>query len=155
MDFRIRGLDPAPFQHLFGLPDDALAAQGARRERADAKPGYPDRIALTDAEPGESLLLVNHVHQDTTTPYRSSHAIFVRERPAQCYDRVNEIPESLRTRILSVRAFDGEDMMVEADLVDGRVVEGLIAEYLGREDVSYLDVHYAKRGCFACRVTRE
>lgn len=154
MDFRIRGLDPAPFQHLFGLPDDALAAHGARRERADAKPGYPDRVALTDAEPGESLLLVNYVHQDTSTPYRASHAIFVREGRPDRYDRINEIPESLRTRMLSVRAFDGDDMMVEADLVDGRVVESLIAEYLGREDVAYLDVHYAKRGCYACRVTR-
>ena len=155
MDFRIRGLDPAAFRHLVGLPDEALAAHGARRERADAKPGFPDRIGLTDAEPGEPLLLVNYVHQDTTTPYRASHAIFVREGGAERYDRVNEIPESLRTRMLSVRAFDGDDMMIEADLVDGRAVETLIAEYLGREDVAYLDVHYARRGCFACRVTRE
>lgn len=154
MDFRIRGLDPALFQPLFGLPDDELAARGARRERADAKPGYPDRIALTDADPGETLLLVNYLHQDSATPYRASHAVFVREGEVERYDRVNEVPESLRSRVLSVRAFDSGDMMVEADLSPGREVEALIDAYLGRADVAYLDVHYAKRGCFACRVTR-
>jgi hypothetical protein len=154
MDFRIQGLDPAAFRHLFGLPDDVLAAHGARREHADAKPGYPDRIALTDAEPGESLLLVNYVHQDTPTPYRASHAVFVREGDTARFDRVNEVPPSLRTRTLSVRAFDANDMMVDADLAQGERVEALIDDYLGREDVAYLDVHYAKRGCFACRVTR-
>jgi hypothetical protein len=154
MDFRIQGLDPAPFQALYGLPDGELAARGARRYRADAKPGFPDRVELVDAEPGETVLLVNHVHRDAGTPYRASHAVFVKEGALSRYDRVNEVPESLRSRTLSVRAFDAHDMMVDADLVDGRQLEALIASQLGREDVASIDVHYAKRGCFACRVTR-
>jgi hypothetical protein len=154
MHFRIQGLDLAPFRDLFGLSDEALAARCARRERVDAKPGYPDRVTLTDAEPGQSVLLVNYVHQDNATPYHASHAIFVRESEAQRYDRVDEIPESLRTRVLSVRAFDADHLMVDADLSEGRVAETLIGQYFERRDVAYLDIHYAKRGCFACRVTR-
>jgi hypothetical protein len=33
----------------------------------DAKPGYPDRIEVRDAEPGESVLLLNYTHQPPTT----------------------------------------------------------------------------------------
>src|SRR5690349_14769190 len=69
MDFRIAGLDPHRFADLRGLDDDALARRNARRCIADARPGFPDRIALTDAEPGETLLLVHHVHHDVANPY--------------------------------------------------------------------------------------
>ena len=58
MPFRIRGLDPAPFAHFFGLADEDLAALGVTRFIADAKPGYPDRIEVRDVEPGEAVLLL-------------------------------------------------------------------------------------------------
>lgn len=154
MGFRIKGLPAAPFQHLFSRSDDELAHHGAKRYVADQRPGFPDRIELRDAMPGESLLLVNHVHQPAATPYHASHAIFVLEHAAQAYDRVDEIPAVLRPRMLSLRAFDAADMMVDADLVDGRQVEALIERLLGNPAVDYVQAHYAKRGCFACRIER-
>jgi Protein of unknown function (DUF1203) len=154
MGFRIKGLPAAPFQHLFSLSDDELAHHGAKRYVADQRPGFPDRIELRDAMPGESVLLVNHVHQPAATPYHASHAIFVLEHAGDAYDRVDEIPEALRPRMLSLRAFDAAHMMVDADLVDGRQVEALIDRLLGNPAVSYVHAHYAKRGCFACRIGR-
>ena len=62
MSFRITGLSPEPFRHLFGLPDGELARHGARRIAVDRAPGYPERIEMRDAEPGESVLLVNYTH---------------------------------------------------------------------------------------------
>ena len=118
MTYRIRGLDPALFRHLFGLPDEVLAAHGARRCIADAKPGFPDRIEVCDVEPGETLLLLNHVHQPADTPYRASHAIFVREGAERALDMVDAIPEAMRVRPISLRAFDAAGEMVDADLVD-------------------------------------
>ena len=79
MSFRITRLSPDPFRHLLGLTDDELAKQGAKRYVADAAPGYPDRIDLRDAEPGETVILLNYVHQPADTAYHASHAIFVRE----------------------------------------------------------------------------
>ena len=61
MNFRIRGLDPASFLHLYGLSDAALREHGAQRRIADRLPGFPDRIELRDAQPGESLILLNFV----------------------------------------------------------------------------------------------
>jgi hypothetical protein len=154
MSFRIAGLDPKPFRHLFGLSEDALAAHGARRLPVDDNPGFPDRVELRDLEVGENALLFNFMHQPAATPYRSCHAIFVREGAVQRYDAVGEIPEALRRRTLSLRAFDPHGDMVDADLVEGREMVGLIERFLSDPRVAYLHAHYARRGCYAARVTR-
>ena len=154
MSFRITGLDPALFRHLYGLTDDELAAHGARRTIANSKPGFPDRVELRDAEPGEPLLLLNYTHQPADTPYRASHAIFVREGAERAYNAMDEIPEALRLRPISLRAFDGQGEMVDADLVDGRALEGVIERLLDNPKVRYLQAHYAKRGCYAARIER-
>lgn len=154
MSFRITGLSPDPFRHLFGLSDEELAKHGARRYVADTKPGYPDRIEVRDAEPGETLILVSYVHQPADNPYHASHAIFVREGAETAYDRMNEIPDAMRLRQLSLRAFDADDMMVDADLVDGREMEGTIERFFADPRTAYIHAHYAKRGCYAARIDR-
>ncbi len=154
MTFRVTGLSPEPFRPLFGLPDDALARRGVVRVVADAPFGFPDRIEISDAAPGESLLLLNHLHQPAATPYRSGHAIFVRERDVARTDLVGEIPPAMRLRPLSLRAFDGKDMMVDADLVDGAEAEALIERLLADSRTAYIHAHYARRGCYAGRIDR-
>ena len=154
MGFRITGLSNEAFTSLFGLTDEDLAARGAKRYVADAKPGFPDRVELRDAEPGESVILVNHRHQPADTPYQASHAIFVLEGAGARYDRVDEIPEVLRPRTISLRAFDAAHMMVDADLVEGGVLEGAIDSLLANPEVDYIQAHYAKRGCYAARIER-
>ena len=154
MTFRISGLDPAPFRHLFGLSDDELAAKGARRYVADAKPGFPDRVEVRDLEPGEAALLVNFTHQPADTPYKSSHAIFVREWAEKAYEQVGTIPDVLRVRPLSIRAFDADHMMVDADAVEGSAAEHVITKFFDNPDVAYIHVHTAKRGCYLAVVER-
>lgn len=154
MHFRISSLAAEPFQHLFGTSTEALAAQGIVRRVVDAKPGFPCRISLCDAEPGETVLLLNHEHQPANSPYRSSHAIFVRQYAEQARPEVDEIPESIALRLLSVRAFDGEGMMVAADVVEGAKLRPVIARFLALPSVEYLHLHNAKPGCYAARVDR-
>ena len=154
MSFRVTGLSSTPFQHLFGLSDEALAGLGVYRYVADKKPAFPDRIELRDAEIGETLLLLNYTHQPADNPYRASHAIFILEGATSTYDRMNEIPDALRVRTLSLRAFDNNHRIVDADVVDGREAEGLIDRLLSSPDTAYIHAHYAKRGCFAARIDR-
>ncbi len=154
MSFRITGLSPTPFRRLYGLSDNELARQRVKRYVADEKPGYPDRIELRDAEPGETLILINYLHQPAENPYRASHAIFVLEGAEAAYDRINEIPEAMRSRQISLRAFDAADLMVDADIVDGRETEYVIERLFSDRRVSYLHAHYAKRGCYAARIDR-
>ena len=154
MSFRIKGLSPHPFRHLFGLSDEELAKHGAKRYVADSSPGYPDRIEVRDAEPGETLILLNYTHQPADNPYRASHAIFVREGAETPYDRTDEIPDALRLRQISLRAFDADDLMVDADVVDGRDMESIIERFFANPHIAYIQAHYAKRGCYAARIDR-
>lgn len=154
MSFRISGLDPALFATLFGLSDAHLAEAGARRVLVDTMPGYPDRIELRDLEPGETAILLNHVHQPADTPYRASHAIFVREGAAVAWSAEDEVPEVLRRRMISLRAFDTKGEIVGAELVDGRELEGAIDRQLAHPGADYLHAHYAAYGCYAARIDR-
>jgi len=154
MDYKVIGLSPQPFLDLYGLSDAALTERNAKRYRADTRPGFPDRIEIRDVEPGEDVLLVNFVHQPESTPYRASHAVFVREGAEEAIAFRNEVPEALKLRPLSVRAFDAAHWMVDADLCDGLHLENLVRRFLVNENVEYLQVHFAKRGCYAARVER-
>jgi len=154
MNFRIQGLDPAPFRPLYGLPAAALAAAGVERHVADRRPGFPDRVELTDAAPGETLLLLNYVHQPAANPYRASHAIYVREGAAAAFDRVGEIPAALAIRPLSLRAFDATDRLVDAELAEGERQRAAILRLLADPRVAYLQAHYARPGCYAARIER-
>jgi hypothetical protein len=153
MSFRITGLSPDSFQPLFALSDAELAARGAVRRIADRRPVFPCRISLTDAEPGQEVILTHFEHHAVASPYRASHAIYVR-RGEQRYDAVDQVPEQLRLRLLSVRAFDRAGMLVGADVVDGHALEPVIARLLGDPQADYLHVHYAKPGCYAARIDR-
>ena len=154
MTYRIEGLDPVPFAPLFGLDGAALAERGAIRVTADAKPGFPCRITLEDAEPGETLLLLNHVSQDAATPYRASHAIFVREGASEAAVHVDEVPAVLAGRTLSLRGFDAEGMMQGAVLALPGEADARIRELFEHPAIASIHAHNAIRGCFAARIER-
>jgi len=116
MSFRIQGLAAEHFDHLFALSDEELARKGAVRRLADdRKPGYPCRVSLMDSRPGDELLLLNFEHLPVASPYRMRFAIYVRKGD-RTYDRINEVPEQLRTRTLAVRAFDANGWCTDATL---------------------------------------
>ena len=154
MTYKITGLEPAQFAHLIGLGDEELAAHGAVRMTADKKPSFPCRITLDDAEIGETLLLVNHVSHDGDNPYRASHAIFVSERAVEPAAYEDEIPPALERRILSLRAFDKDGMMVDAALAQPGEADPAIRNLLANHAVDHIDAHNATPGCFAARVER-
>ena len=154
MDFQILALDVGQFRHLFGLDQAALAKLGVQRIVADSRPGYPCRVSLQDAAIGEKVLLMNYEHQSRPGPYRSGHAIFVREWATQATPDRNEIPEVLQHRLLAVRAFDTAGMMIDADVVDGSDLGALICRMFESRSVDYLHIHNAKPGCYAATVRR-
>ena len=154
MDFRIVALPAATFAPLYGLPEAALAARGVRRVVADRQPGFPCRVSLRDAAPGEAVLLLNYEHQPLPGPYRSSHAIYVREHSVEKVPAVNEVPAVLATRLLSARAFDAAGMMIDADVCAGVDVAALISRYLDDARAACVHLHNARPGCYAARALR-
>jgi hypothetical protein len=158
MDFRISGLPAEPFQPYFAMTDAELLARGARRvvaTEAALNLMPPCRVSLRDAAVGESSILLHYPHHtDAASPYRASGPIFVREGVTETGSFINQVPAQQRTRLLSVRAYDADGIMVDAEVAPGEALEGLIAQFFGRNDVAFLHAHNARRGCYSCRIDR-
>ncbi|KZK79706.1 hypothetical protein PsAD13_05052 [Pseudovibrio sp. Ad13] len=149
MAFFISGLKSNEFDALNGLSEEQLAERNVVVYVADEKPGFPCRVTLDDAEVGERVFLLNYAYQPNDTPYKASHAIFVRENAVDAMPYENEVPVSLSSRLLSLRGFDANHMMIEADIAQGSDIKPMLESFFENPDVSYIQMHYARRGCFA------
>lgn len=152
--FRIEALPAHGFAHYFAMTDEALAEAGGCRVVADATPGYPCRVSLEDARVGERLILVNHRHLVARSPYAASHAVYVREGAVEAVPEPGAVPAMLLTRLLSLRAFDARAFMREADVIEGRDLAPRLEAMLAQEGIAFVDIHFAKPGCFAARARR-
>jgi Protein of unknown function (DUF1203) len=152
--FRLLGLPSEPFSDLFALTDSELIMRNARRVFADTKPGYPCRISLADAEVGAELLLLPFEHQPANSPYRSSGPIFVRKGAVQANIEAGVVPDYVRSRLISIRAYDAGHSMTDAMTCAGNEAAAVIQKMLSKEEVAYLHLHNANRGCFSCTAVR-
>jgi hypothetical protein len=153
MSFRITGLPAADLADWFALSDAELAQRHAVRRSVDAPHAFPCRISLTDAQVGDEVLLINYEHLAVASPYRSRHAIYIRAGE-KTFDAVGEVPDMLRRRLLSLRAFDAAGMMTDCDVVEGRELERAIERLFAAPNAAYLHAHFARPGCYAARIDR-
>lgn len=154
MTFRIRGLDPAAFAPYFPLDDAALGRLGMRRHVVAEEHSCPCRVTLDDARPGERAILLNYEHLPVDSPYRSRHAIYVRESAREPFDAVDVVPPALGRRLLSVRGFDADGFMVSGEVLEGRDLAPYVESQWKDPAIAFLHAHYARRGCFAARIDR-
>ena len=152
MAYRIEGLAPEQFEGLFEMSEEALTARNARRAVADG-PGFPCRISLEEAEVGEELVLINHVSNDVATPFRASHAIFVR-KDAELASLTDETPAIFATRTLGLRGFDAEGMLKGALLAHPGEADAKIRELFEQGEIASIHAHNAALGCFLARIER-
>ncbi len=154
MSFQIHALPHDQFDHLFTMSDSGLANERAVRTTVNTSPGYPCRVSLSDANIGETVILVNYEHQAADSPYRAAHAIYVRENIKQAFPEIDVVPELFDNRLISIRAFDDKHHIVQADVVDGSCLKEAILKVFQDAKVEYLHLHNAKPGCYLARVTR-
>lgn len=150
--FQIHPLPADSFSHLDGLSNEALADRKIQVHISDGS--FPCRVSLADAGEGERVFLLNFEHQPGETPYRSRHAIFVREGASEHRPAPNEVPDSIASRLLSVRAFNAGHEMTDAEVVDGSKAADLLTTFFSDPEVDYVHLHFARRGCFAAKATR-
>lgn len=152
MTYRISGLDPSAYTHLFELDDRAFARRRMVRMTVTEQPGFPCRISLDDAEVGASMLLLNHVSV-AGGPYAARHAIFIGESSRRAIYE-DAVPPALERRILSLRAFGDQAMMLNAELASPGEADRAIRRLFDNPAVRYIHAHNAIRGCFAAAVER-
>ena len=154
MSFQIHALPEGDYQKYFTMDAAELHANNAQIHEVTQKPSAPCRVRLVDAEIGERVVLVNYEHQPAASPYRSRHAIYVSEGATQATPEVDEVPDVLSVRMLSVRGFDGAHCIHEADVVAGADLAARLDALFADDQIEYAHVHYAQRGCFAAKATR-
>jgi Protein of unknown function (DUF1203) len=154
MTYKITGLSPAPFAHLIGASEAALAKAGAVRVTAGADKGWPCRISLKDAKAGESLILINHISHDVATPYRSAYAIYVRENASTTAEYQDETPPVFDGRPIALRAFNEGGMLCDAALAMPGEANSKIRTLFDSEEIAYIHAHNAAHGCFSAKVER-
>tara|TARA_R100001244_G_scaffold39766_3_gene35765 strand:- start:43228 stop:43686 length:459 start_codon:yes stop_codon:yes gene_type:complete len=147
MTYRITGISPDQL-------GDIADAPGTVRVRATGKPGFPCRVTLEDAEPGEELLLFHHISHDVDSPYRSGYAIFARTSAKAAARYTDAVPPIFADRSLGMRAFGSDAMLKSACLAMPGEADKIIRQLFELEEVAYIDVHNAAHGCFAARVER-
>jgi uncharacterized protein DUF1203 len=152
--FQLVGLPFEPFAKYFSLTDSQLHDLGMRRVVATSQPGYPCRVSLCDAAVGEKLLLLPYTHLPENSPYRASGPIFVREHAQQRSIEPDVVPDYVKLRLISIRAYDASHLMIDAAVCEGGEVAVALQQLFCRNEVAYIHLHNAKRGCFSCRAIR-
>ncbi|MEH6442674.1 MAG: DUF1203 domain-containing protein [Oceanospirillaceae bacterium] len=154
MNFQLTALPEKPFQHLFSLSDAQLQERNIVSKLVTEKHATPCRISLEDADIGDKVLLVNYQHLPDSSPFQASHAIYIRENAKQASPQKNKIPQMISKRIISLRAFDKQHMMINADLAQGTDIAATILDMLNDRATEYIHLHFAKQGCYAAKVNR-
>lgn len=155
MTYRFESLDPALFADLAALDASGLAARHIVVSTVAPGDRAPCRLTLENAPAGETVLLVNHTHQPTPSPYGARGPIFIRrnalDRAPAIFDTV---PPMLVGRQLSVRAYDADGMIVDGAVVEPADLDGHLVGLFARADVDEVHLHFPGRGCYAAKAVR-
>jgi hypothetical protein len=128
-------------------------AAGHARIKVDAPESYPCRHCLRWAQPGEEVLLFTYTSIPLGRPYAESGPIFVHEQACEPYHATSTYPADFRNgRVL--RAYDSEDNMIDAVVVEGGEPETLIAKLFANPSTAFLQVRSVTRGCFTFKIER-
>jgi hypothetical protein len=153
-DFKIKALPHNEFAHLFVANEAEIKNIGAVKMIVDEFPGFPCRVSLQDATTGEEIILLPFHHHKTDSPYQAIGPIFIRKNAIEATLAVNEIPTMLLHRLLSLRCYNKEGIMINATVVEGKIVSHTLHELFTNKEITYVHIHNAKPGCYNCVVER-
>ncbi|MFK7774174.1 MAG: DUF1203 domain-containing protein [Saprospiraceae bacterium] len=154
IQFQIKAIEDVSLNHFFDLSEEELKDINAVKMIVNEKPGFPCRVSLEDANIGEEVILFPFAHHKVNSPYQSSGPIFIRKNARIAQLEINEIPIMLKHRLLSLRIYDGEGMMIDGLTVEGKTLGKEIENVFENESAKYIQIHNASPGCYNCQVDR-
>lgn len=152
--FQVSSLDALEFNHFFDLSEKELSSINAIKMIAKTNPGYPCRVSLEDAQIGEEVLLLNYEHHKVNSPYKASGPVFIRRNVKTANLKTNQIPEMLKHRLLSLRAYNSSAIMIESETVKGENLADKIDMIFSNDLVNYIHIHNSGPGCYNCQINR-
>ncbi len=152
--FACIAIDPAIAERFraTGLDD---RGNPVKRMTATNDSGFPCRVCLHYAKPGEEMLLGSYNLPKPQGLYWTPSPIFVHAEPCTPYEGADEIVDIVRhNALVSVRAYDADGMVLYdlGQVSDGTEVDAPLARALGDVRTSFVNIHTARPGCLLCRV---
>jgi hypothetical protein len=153
-NFQIKALPYNQFAHLFLANEVELKNVGAIKMIVDEFPGFPCRVSLQDAAIDEEVILLPYQHHRTDSPYQATGPIFVRKNATEAAPAINEIPTILLHRLLSLRCYNKDAIMINATVVEGKIISETLYNFFSNKEIAYIHIHNAKPGCYNCLVEK-
>jgi hypothetical protein len=117
--------------------------------------GSPLRCCLSEARPGENLLLIAYTPPGTSGAYAERGPVFIHADRCAGYLTPDDYPPGLARRQQVVRAYDRQGRICDGVLVaDGQQAQGAIAELLARPEVELVHLRNVGYGCYNFAVRR-
>jgi Protein of unknown function (DUF1203) len=145
----LKTADAERFRHV--VTDDF----GYPIERFERDRTYPCRHCLREASAVNGMLLLSYQTPKPKSVYGQPTAIFLCALACERFERSDAIPDIVRHRLVSLRAFRSDGMMIydANQLVEG-CHDAVVREIFSREDVAFINAHTAKAGCMLCHIER-
>lgn len=146
------------------IPADVLASvratgtghDGVPAARATANGGEPVRCCLTDARPGDELILFGYAPPlPDTSPYQETGAVYAHAGECPTEPAPDRYPSDWYGRPQVLRAYDRRGWIHPSSRThDGRAPEREIAEILADPDVVEVHSRNIVYGCYMFTVRR-
>lgn len=154
INFQVTNIQLKDIQTFLNAEEMNFENLNVKKMIVDEKPGYPCRLSLEDAEIGEEVLLLPYEHHKVNSPYQSSGPVFIRTNAKEANLNQNEIPMMLHHRLLSVRVYDVNAMMIDARTIKGEQLEATTQDVFSNIAAKYIQVHNSGPGCYNCQINR-
>ncbi len=114
----------------------------------------PCRVCLRDAVAGEAVLLGSYHLPRPRGIYWTPSPVFMHAAPCVPFTAADTVPGIVRTRLVSVRAYDAEDQCLYdlGHAGDGDGIDAPLARALADPRTAFVNIHTAKPGCLLCLV---
>ena len=148
------------------IPIDTETAAGFRARELDdggnvilrrvADGPSPCRHCLRDARDGEDLLLLSWHLPRPRGIYWTPSPIFLHAGDCPRFDAPDVIPDIVRSRLVSVRAYDAGGMCLYdlGHAGEGADIDAPLTRAIGDRRTAFVNIHTAKPGCLLCQVER-
>jgi len=125
-------------------------------QRIDLDRSYPCRHCLREASASSGMLLLSYQTPKPKSVYGQPTAIFMCVADCERFREPDAIPDIVRNRLVSFRAFRSDGLMIydANEIVEGNEHIAAVRRILARDDVAYINAHTAKAGCHLCHVER-
>jgi len=125
-------------------------------QRLDLDRTYPCRHCLREASGKTGMLLLSYQTPEPKSVYGQPTAVFLCAGDCERFERSDTIPDIVRNRLVSLRAFRGDGMMIydANELVEADGHDAAVRRIFARDDVAYINAHTAKPGCLLCHIER-